>query len=274
MSRLKQRLDALRAEGRKALVPYVAAGDPAGQDTVELLHALADSGADVIELGVPFSDPMADGPTVALACERALAVNTSLHDVLEMVRRFRSTDADTPVVLMGYLNPVESMGYAEFATSAVAAGVDGVLLVDLTPEEAPDATTVLRGAGLDTVFLAAPNTSDKRLEAIGAEATGYLYYVSLKGVTGSSSLNVGEVSQRLDQLRAHISLPVLVGFGIRDPQTAATLSATADGVVIGSALIQVLVDRGDRPATEVARDFLRPIRAAMDAGANTKGNAA
>ncbi|MBV61830.1 tryptophan synthase subunit alpha [Abyssibacter profundi] len=274
MSRLDQRLAAVRDAGRKSLVPYVAAGDPAGQNTVELLHALAAAGADVIELGVPFSDPMADGPTVAQACERALAAGTRLVDVLDMVARFRERDTETPIVLMGYLNPIESMGYERFAESARDAGVDGVLIVDLTPEEAPDVTPALRAAGLAPIFLAAPNTSLDRLVAIGREAAGYLYYVSLKGVTGSSRLDTGEVAARVDLLQAHTGIPVLVGFGIRDAETAATIASTADGVVIGSALIQALVDRGEQSAVDAATAFLAPIRAAMDAGVKTSGNAA
>lgn len=274
MNRLDTRLQAVAASGRKSLVPYVAAGDPAGEDTVDLLHALAKAGADVIELGVPFSDPMADGPTVAQACERALAGGTRLVDVLEMVTRFREQDAETPIVLMGYLNPIESMGYERFAQAARIAGVDGVLIVDLTPEEAPDVTPSLRTAGLAPIFLAAPNTSLERLVAIGREAAGYLYYVSLKGVTGSSQLNTTEVAARVDLLKAHTGIPVLVGFGIRDAQTAATIATTSDGVVIGSALIQALVDRGERSAVETAIDFLAPIRAAMDAGVQSPGNAA
>ncbi|MEC9407913.1 MAG: tryptophan synthase subunit alpha [Pseudomonadota bacterium] len=274
MSRLDHRLTQVRAAGRKSLVPYVAAGDPAGEDTVALLHALAAAGADVIELGVPFSDPMADGPTVALACERALAKGTRLVDVLDMVRRFRRDDVHTPIVLMGYLNPIESMGYQRFSEAASEAGVDGVLIVDLTPEEAPDVTPALREAGLDPIFLAAPNTSLERLAAIGREAAGYLYYVSLKGVTGSSQLNTDEVAARVDLLKAHTGIPVLVGFGIRDADTAATIASTADGVVIGSALIQALVDRGGQSAVDAATAFLAPIRAAMDAGATPSGNAA
>jgi len=274
VNRLDRRLADLARQGRKALVPYVAAGDPAGEDSVALLHALVEAGADVIELGVPFSDPMADGPTVAQACERALEHGVCLSDVLDIVSTFRERDPDTPIVLMGYLNPIESMGYARFAEAASQAGVDGVLTVDLTPEEAPDVTSPLRSAGLAPIFLAAPNTREPRLDAIAREAAGYLYYVSLKGVTGSSRLNTDEVAARVDVLKAHIRIPVLVGFGIRDAETATVIAETADGVVIGSALIQALVDRGGRPAVDVARDFLAPIRAAMDAGAQTSGNAA
>ncbi len=274
MNRLDATFDQLKRDRRKALVPYVTAGDPAGDDTVALLHALVEAGADVLELGVPFSDPMADGPTVALACERALAKGLRLIDVLQIVGRFRERDTQTPIVLMGYLNPIESMGYSRFAKAAAAAGVDGVLIVDLTPEEAPDVTPDLREAGLAPIFLAAPNTQEPRMRAIAQEAAGYLYYVSLKGVTGSNRLDTDEVAKRVRQLKAHISLPILVGSGIRDADTAAIVADTADGVVIGSALIQALVDRGERPAVDVARNFLAPIRAAMDAGAQTSGNAA
>lgn len=276
-NRIDQALQALADAGRKALVPYVCAGDPAGGDTVALMHSLRDAGADVIELGMPFTDPMADGPTVALAAERALANGMRLRGVLDAVRAFRADDADTPVVLMGYLNPIDAMGIANFAQRAADAGVDAVLVVDLTPEEAPEVAPTLQAAGLHAIFLAAPNTTAQRMAAIGEHAGGYLYYVSLKGVTGSAALDTGDVERRVAELRAHSRLPVLVGFGIRDANTAATIGAVADGVVIGSALIQALVDRGDTPATEVAAGFLGPIRAALDAGAHTttqQGNAA
>lgn len=264
-NRIDTALARVARDGRKALVPYVCAGDPAGQDTVALMHALRQAGADIIELGMPFSDPMADGPTVALAAERSLAAGTRLRDVLSAVREFRAEDAETPLVLMGYVNPIDAMGTQRFAEAAADAGVDGILLVDLTPEEAPDVAPVLHAAGLRTIFLAAPNTTDARMAAIGRHAGGYLYYVSLKGVTGSAALNPDEVAGRVSGLRAHSQLPVLVGFGIRDAQTAATIGATADGVVIGSALIQALVDRGETPAVDVASAFLTPIRQALDA---------
>lgn len=251
---------------RKALIPYLTAGDPAPQHTVSLMHALVEAGADVIELGVPFSDPMADGPVIQRACERALAAGTSLRQVLDMVARFRERNTHTPVVLMGYLNPVEAMGYADFAQRAQAAGVDGVLLVDLTPEEAGEVVPTLRESNLLPIFLAAPNTSDTRLGQIGQHAAGYLYYVSLKGVTGSASLDTQAVAARVGDLKQHVQLPVMVGFGISDADSACAVAQVSDGVIIGSALIKTLEANPDDPAG-AARRFLADIRQAMDARA-------
>ncbi len=204
MSRIKTAFATLEAEGKKALIPYITAGDPQKEATVPMMHALVAAGADLIELGVPFSDPMADGPTIQLACERALAHNTSLRDVLAMVAEFRKTDNSTPVVLMGYLNPVERMGYEAFAEAAVTAGVDGVLMVDLPPEEAVDVADFFKTRDLDMIYLIAPTTTDARIEAIGKAGSGYVYYVSLKGVTGSKALDVGDVARNLDRIRKHV----------------------------------------------------------------------
>jgi tryptophan synthase alpha chain len=266
MSRIQNCFKALKAQGRKALIPYVTAGDCAPQVTVPLMHALVEAGADIIELGVPFSDPMADGPVIQLACERALAHGTQLRDVLQMVNEFRLNDSDTPVVLMGYVNPIEVFGYSAFVTQAKAAGVDGVLTVDLPPEEAEVFIEELQRQGLDSIFLVAPTTSDERIQRICRASSGYLYYVSVKGVTGSSKLDVGEVSQRLETIRQHTDLPVGVGFGISDAATAASVSAVADGVIVGSVLVNriaELVAEPERIPAEVSV-IVKQMRRAMD----------
>jgi len=260
VSRIEARFRALREAGRTALVPYLTAGDPEPAVTVPLMHRLVEAGADLLELGVPFSDPMADGPVIQAACERALAHGVRLRDVLDMVARFRERDADTPVVLMGYLNPVEAMGYAAFAKRAASAGVDGVLTVDLPPEEAGELVAELRPRGLDPVFLAAPTTSEERARRIAEQARGFLYYVSLKGVTGAGHLDVAEVARRLEALRRAVRLPVGVGFGIRDPDSAARVARVADAVVVGSALVERLARGGG----EAAVGLLAALRAAVD----------
>ncbi len=266
MSRLDDCFAALRAEGRPALIPYVTAGDPAPEATVPLLHELVAAGADIIELGVPFSDPMADGPVIQLACERALAAGTSLRGVLAMVAEFRRQDSHTPLVLMGYLNPVEAMGAEAFAEAAAAAGVDGVLTVDLTVEEADALAPALRARNLDPVFLVAPTTAPERVAKIAEQGRGYLYYVSLKGVTGSANLDVDDVSRQLATIRAHSHLPVAVGFGIRTPELAAAVGRHADGVVVGSALVELIGRDGHggalaatlAPMAEALRGLRRP----------------
>ena len=266
MSRIKNCFTALQAKGRKALIPYVTAGDPAPEVTLPLMHDLVAAGADIIELGIPFSDPMADGPVIQLANERALAHHVSLAQVLDMVRRFREDDDKTPVVLMGYLNPIERMGYARFAEAAASAGVDGVLTVDLPPEEATDVSPVFKAQGLDTIFLLSPTTTKERARLICEQASGYVYYVSLKGVTGSSALNVTEVANRLDMLRTVTDLPIGVGFGIRDGASAAAVAAVADGVVVGSVLVNQIAEHASQP--ELARKGIAAIigemRGAMD----------
>jgi tryptophan synthase alpha chain len=266
VSRLEQAFGRLKAAGRKALVPYLTAGDPHPRHTVGLLHALVEGGADVIELGVPFSDPMADGPVIQLACERALAHGTSLAGVLRMVAEFRRRDAATPLVLMGYLNPIEAMGVAEFARRAKAAGVDGVLVVDLAVEEAPEFAPALRAAGLDCIFLLAPTSPAARIKAIAQAGSGYLYYVSLKGVTGAASIDVGAVRRKLAEIRAQTRLPVVVGFGVRDAKTAALVGQVADGVVVGSALVAEVAKNVKRAKTlpKVLSAKLRAMRKALD----------
>lgn len=266
MSRIKGVFEKLQAEGRKALVPYITAGDPHPAHTVALMHALVKGGADVLEVGVPFSDPMADGPVIQLACERALAHGTSLWQVLDMVAEFRKTDGATPVVLMGYLNPIEARGYGKFAERARAAGVDGVLVVDLAAEEAPEIAPLFREAGLDCIFLLAPTSSGKRIEAIAAQASGYLYYVSLKGVTGAATLDVASVEAKLREIRQHTRLPVAVGFGIRDAESAARVARVADGVVVGSALVSQIEKHQNEPAVlpGLLTQQLGAIRVALD----------
>jgi len=266
MSRLTECLQQLRAQRRKALIPYITAGDPHPDHTVALMHALVRGGADVIELGVPFSDPMADGPVIQLACERALAQGTTLRKVLQMVSAFRRDDAQTPVVLMGYLNPIEACGPAVFAQRARAAGVDGVLVVDLAVEEAPEFGGAMRAEGLDCVFLLAPTSDDARIAAIAAQASGYLYYVSLKGVTGSSRIDVDSVAAKLTQIRRHTQLPVAVGFGIRDAATAAQVGSVADAVVVGSALVAEIEHYQTQPEALPKRLELRlrELRQALD----------
>lgn len=266
MSRLSLTFTELKQQGRKALIPFITAGDPHPRITVPLMHALVKAGADVLELGVPFSDPMADGPTIQLACERALAHNTNLRQIIGMVAEFRQVDQKTPIVLMGYLNPIERMGVRPFAEAAAVAGVDGVLIVDLAVEEAPGYLPALRAQGLDCIFLLAPTSPLDRIAAIAREGSGYLYYVSLKGVTGAASLDVKSVEARLADIRTQTPLPVAVGFGIRDAASAQAVGRVADGVVVGSALVArvaALRDDEARLLREVPA-VLAELRAALD----------
>jgi tryptophan synthase alpha chain len=266
MNRITHRFQELRRAGRKALIPYITAGDPRPELTVPMLHALVAAGADIIELGVPFSDPMADGPVIQKACERALAQGMTPRRVLELVREFRQIDAQTPLVLMGYLNPIERMGHAAFVTAARDAGVDGVLTVDLPPEEAAEPIELMNAAGIAPIFLVAPTSSIERIRRTAQLAQGYLYYVSLKGVTGSAALNVAEVAEKLATIRACTDLPLGVGFGIKDPPTAAAVARIADAVVVGSALVarmHELADDPERMRREVAAQ-LAAMRQAMD----------
>jgi tryptophan synthase alpha chain len=264
MSRIDATFAALRAQGRKGLIPFLTAGDPDPARTVEFMHALAAGGADVIELGVPFSDPMADGPVIQRSSERALARGVSLHQVLADVRAFRATDADTPVVLMGYANPIERMGVDAFVQAAREAGVDGVLVVDYPPEEAEAFAAKLRAHGIDPIFLLAPTSTPERMAAVGRVASGYVYYVSLKGVTGAGNLDIGSISAMLPAIRANVSVPVGVGFGIRDAQTARAVAQVADAVVIGSRLVQLLEQAEPAAAAGALREFVAEIRAAID----------
>jgi len=267
VSRIPGRFEALRAEGRKALVPFVTAGDPGPGVTVPLMHALVEAGADILELGVPFSDPMADGPVIQRASERALASRVTLRDVLGLVRDFRRRDATTPVVLMGYLNPIEALGYEAFAAAAGEAGVDGVLTVDLPPEEAAELVASLRRHRLDPIFLIAPTSPPERVRLICAQASGFIYYVSIKGVTGADRLDVDAVDRKLQSIRAFTRLPLGVGFGIRDAESAARVAQVSDAVVVGSALVLKVEELAGEPAripAEVGR-LLASMRHAMDA---------
>lgn len=266
MSRIAACFTRLRAAGRKALIPYVTAGDPHPAVTVPLMHALVEAGADILELGIPFSDPMADGPVIQQACERALLHHTGLRQVLEMVRAFRADNDTTPVVLMGYLNPVEVMGYETFARAAAAAGVDGVLTVDLPPEEGGELMACLREHRLDPIFLLAPNSTPARVKKICAAASGFVYYVSLKGVTGAASLDTEAVARKLKEIRAVTDLPIGVGFGIRDGDSAARVAAVADAVVVGSALVSkigALAGTPDKIPAQAAA-VIAEMRRAMD----------
>jgi len=266
VTRIDECFARLRASGRKALIPFITAGDPSLQATVRVMHALVEAGADVIELGVPFSDPMADGPVIQRSSERALARGAGTGYVFDCVRVFRKRDARTPVVLMGYLNPVEIRGAARFAREAVAAGVDGVLLVDLPPEEAEEFGGPFDAAGLALVMLASPTTSPQRAAMLCANAQGYLYYVSYAGVTGADRLDTGAAGKRLLELRATARVPVVAGFGIKDAASAAAMATDADGVVVGSALVAALADAADdEDAATRAKAFLAPLRQALDA---------
>lgn len=237
MSRIAACMQQCHNQGRKAVIPYIVAGDPWLEVTVPAMHAMVAAGADIIELGVPFSDPMAEGPVIQLGHERALAANTSMSDVLAMVAEFRRQDNSTPIVLMGYANPVEAMGYQKFAAAAQSAGVDGVLTVDMPPEEAAEMNVIFKSHQLDTIFLIAPTTSERRTASICAMATGYIYYVSLKGVTGAGNIDTAEVKSKVQNIKQNTSLPICVGFGIKDAASAAAISACADGVVVGSVLV-------------------------------------
>ena len=272
MSRLAARFAQLKQQGRVALIPYITAGDPQPAVSVPLMHALVAAGADVLELGVPFSDPMADGPVIQQAAERALKHRVSLHQVLDMVREFRKQDSGTPVVLMGYLNPIEVFVYKTFATDAAQAGVDGVLTVDLPPEEAEEFVPTVRAQGLDPIFLIAPTSDAGRLRRILAVASGFIYYVSLRGVTGAAHLDLTEVRTKVNLIKKQTTLPVGVGFGIGTPEDAARVAAFADAVVVGSALVKrigALAATPDKiPAAGAA--FLAGLRAAMDKAPSLK----
>lgn len=281
MSRIQAIFSALQAQGKKGLIPFITAGDPHPGWTVDLMHALADGGADVIELGVPFSDPMADGPVIQRASERALANGVSLSHVLAYVTAFRQKNTRTPVVLMGYGNPIERMGMASFAERAQAAGVDGVLVVDYPPEECEDFVEMMRAHQIDPIFLLAPTSTEERIAQVGKVASGYVYYVSLKGVTGAGHLDLDSVARKIPEIKRYVDLPVGVGFGIRDAQTARAIAQAADAVVIGSRIVQLLEEAvgqkghaaasGGDTLTEQGQlavkslvDFIAGIRRALD----------
>lgn len=267
MSRLSATFSALKADGRKALIPFITAGDPHPSVTVGLMHDMVKAGANVLELGVPFSDPMAEGPVIQAACERALEHHVSLHDVLDMVKEFRQQDNETPIVLMGYLNPVEVMGYEAFAGAASEAGVDGTILVDLPPEEGSELDSLLKSKGIDPIFLLAPTSTDERMELICKQGSGFVYYVSLKGVTGAAHLDVQSVVDKVNQIRSHTDIPVGVGFGIHNAETAAQVAAVSDAVVVGSAIVKRVAENADNPKkiSEEVCGLISSMRSAMDA---------
>jgi tryptophan synthase alpha chain len=265
MSRIRGRFESLARAKRKALIPYITAGDPHPSLTVPLMRGLVEAGADIIELGVPFSDPMADGPVIQRAGERALKLGVGLKDVLHLVTQFRETDQSTPVVLMGYANPVEAMGVQNFIGAAKIAGVDGVIVVDYPPEECEDFAALARKNDIDPIFLLAPTSSDKRIEEVARNGSGYLYYVSLRGVTGAAHIDVSEIKEKIPAIRKVTRMPIGVGFGIRDAESAKRVAQTADAVVIGSHIIQEIEAAGPDQAVSRVKAFLKPIRQALDA---------
>jgi tryptophan synthase alpha chain len=265
MSRIQGCFEALHKAKRKALIPYITAGDPHPSQTVPLMRALVEAGSDIIELGVPFSDPMADGPVVQRAGDRALRHGVGLADVLHLVVEFRKQDDKTPIVLMGYANPIEAMGTGKFVAAARQAGVDGVIVVDYPPEECEEFSALAKKNGIDPIFLLAPTSTDKRIQDVGRCGSGYLYYVSLRGITGAANIDVSEVAARIPKIRAATKLPIGVGFGIRDAESARRIAQSADAVVIGSRLIEVIEAAGAQDAAQKVKEFLVPIRKALDA---------
>lgn len=263
--RIDARFAQLKAQNRSALIPFITCGDPSAELTVRMMHALALAGADVIELGVPFSDPMADGPVIQKASERALAGGMNLRGVLACAAQYRAEGGDLPIVLMGYANPIERMGVAHFSAEAAKAGVDGVLVVDYPPEEATAQAAIFKAHGLAPIFLISPTTTDARVGSIAGIASGYIYYVSIKGITGAASLDVGAVASKLAQIRSHTALPLGVGFGISSPEAAAAVAKVADAVIIGSKLIQLMQAAGNEGAVAAVADFVGQVRVAMDA---------
>jgi len=266
MSRLAACFAQLKSNHKTALIPYITAGDSTPSITVPLMHRMVEAGADIIELGIPFSDPMADGPTIQLACERALVHHTSLRDVIKMTAEFRQQNQTTPIVFMGYLNPVESMGYNEFAQAASKAGVDALLTVDMPPEESQDLVKLLKEHDIDPIFLLSPTTQPERIEKITAVGSGFLYYVSLKGVTGANVLNIVEVKEQVNKIKEYSALPIGVGFGIKNAETAAAVASVADAVIVGSAIVKIIENNADDADTimnQIAQ-LLSEMRTAMD----------
>lgn len=264
MSRIQTTFSALKQQGRKALIPYITAGDPHPSVTVNLMHSLVESGADAIELGVPFSDPMADGPVIQRASERALAHHVGLGQVLQMVKQFRQRDDKTPIVLMGYANPIEAMGAEKFVAAAAETGVDGVLTVDYPPEECADFVSRLREAEIDPIFLLSPTTEPSRVEMIVNQASGFVYYVSLKGVTGAQNLDIAEVADKVAAIHDKTGLPIGVGFGVRDADTAKAVARIADAVVVGSRMVQAVEQSDESNLTENVSRLMRELRSAVD----------
>ena len=268
MSRISKKFKNLKSENKTCLISYITAGDPSISDSLSIMNTLVNSGTDIIELGVPFSDPMADGPTIQRACERALSQNTSCVDIFELVKKFRKDNNDTPIVLMGYLNPIERMGYELFAKLANEAGVDAVLVVDLPHEEAKELIAIFKKYNLESIFLIAPNTKIARIKEISKYASGFLYYVSLKGVTGAATLDVEKTTEQLKFIKEAIELPLAVGFGIKDVETAKILSNTADAIVIGSAIVNIIEKEQDNKskANNDIMKLMNPIRLKLDEG--------
>ncbi|MSQ58222.1 MAG: tryptophan synthase subunit alpha [Betaproteobacteria bacterium] len=265
MSLISSTFQSLRAKGRKALIPYITTGDPDLDTSLAIMHGLVKAGADIIELGIPFSDPMADGPVIQRSSERALKGKTTVRGVLDVVARFRKTDKTTPVVLMGYGNPIEAMGYEKFSNACKDAGVDGVLIVDYPPEESHELTQMLKMRGIDSIFLLSPTSKDSRMADVGRVATGYIYYVSLKGVTGAASLDLEQVQAMLPRIRAHSPLPVGVGFGIRDARTAHAVAQFADAVVVGSRIVQEIENSSPGDVVGRVGRLVKEMRDAIDA---------
>jgi tryptophan synthase alpha chain len=264
MSRIQKTFADLQSKKKKALITFITAGDPAPELTVPLLHALVESGADILELGMPFSDPMAEGPVIQRANERALKFNVGMHDVLGYVREFRKTDQHTPVVLMGYANPIERMGVDRFVTESKAAGADGAIVVDYPPEEASEFAQKLKAQDMDLIFLLAPTSTEQRIKQVAQISSGFSYYVSLRGVTGAGHIDTAEVASRLEAIREHVKLPIGVGFGIRDGATAKAVASVSDAVVIGSRIIQELENTPKEQAVTAVKAFLAEIRSAID----------
>ncbi|MFJ7565912.1 tryptophan synthase subunit alpha [Herminiimonas sp. NPDC097707] len=264
MSRIQPTLSALAAKKKKALIPFITAGDPAPDLTVPLMHALVAGGSDILELGVPFSDPMAEGPVIQRACERALKFNVGMRDVLGFVSEFRKTNNTTPVVLMGYANPIERMGQTAFVLAAKAAGVDGTIVVDYPPEECEEFVATLKANEMDPIFLLAPTSTEERIRQVAKLGSGFSYYVSLKGVTGAANINTQEVAERIAAIRQHVKLPIGVGFGIRDAATARAVAAVSDAVVIGSRIIQEMENTPHEQVVEKVQTFIAGIRKALD----------
>ncbi|MES2830761.1 MAG: tryptophan synthase subunit alpha [Pseudomonadota bacterium] len=264
MSRIQTTFAALASRNRKGLIPFITAGDPSPALTVPLMHALVAGGADILELGVPFSDPMAEGPVIQRACERALRFGVGMGDVLGYVKAFRLTDTTTPVVLMGYANPIERMGHAAFIDAALHAGVDGTIVVDYPPEECEQFCSLMQAAGLDPIFLLAPTSTEERIRQVARVGSGFSYYVSLKGVTGAANIDIAQVAERIAAIRQHVHLPIGVGFGIRDAATAKAVASVADAVVIGSRIIQAMEESPPEHAIAIASEFIAGIRRALD----------
>lgn len=264
MSRIQSTFAALASQNKKGLIPFITAGDPAPELTLPLMHALVAGGSDILELGIPFSDPMAEGPVIQRACERALKFNVGIRDVIAMVREFRKTNSTTPVVLMGYANPIEHMGIDAFIDTAAEAGVDGTIVVDYPPEECEEFAARMRARGMDPIFLLAPTSTEERIAQVAKVGSGFSYYVSLKGVTGAQHIDTGEVAARIATIRRHVKLPIGVGFGIRDAETAKVVAGVADAVVIGSRIIQELENSPRERAVEAVQRFIADIRRALD----------